>query len=119
MGKDSKDQGEIKNYGQQVLSIRTPEGFVRKSTWQFADVRKPLVSAAHIIQAGNDLFIGKGQAYITNRRKKVLDLFVKVPPSAVAPSKCKPMDVDAINQVADGREQRKRVTLDCRNSPTM
>ena len=39
----------------------------------------------------------------------VLDLFVKVPPDAAAPIKYKPMEVDAINQVADGREQRKQV----------
>ena len=46
------------------LSVRTPKGFVRKSTWQVADVRRPLVSASHIIQAGNDWFIGKDEAYI-------------------------------------------------------
>ena len=50
----------IKNYGQQVMSVRSPEGFVRKSTWQVADATSPVVSASHIIQAGNDLFIGKG-----------------------------------------------------------
>ena len=50
----------IKNYGQPIMSVRTPEGFVRKSTWQVADVRRPLVSASHIIQAGDDLFTGKG-----------------------------------------------------------
>ena len=33
----------LQNYGQQVMSVRTPEGFVRKSTWQGADVRRPLV----------------------------------------------------------------------------
>ena len=43
---------------------------MRKSTWQVADVRRPLVSASHIIQAGNDLFIGKDEAYIINRKKK-------------------------------------------------
>ena len=48
----------------------------------------------------------------------VLDLFVKVPPSAIAPSKHKPMEVDAINQVAHGREQRRRVTFQ-RNSPIL
>ena len=81
----------IKNYGQQVMSVRTLEGFVRKSTWQVADARRPFVSASHIIQAGNDLFIGNDKAYIMNRKKKkesafrkegnvyVLDLFVKVP----------------------------------------
>ena len=60
----------IKNYGQQIMSVRTPEGFVRKSTWQAADVRRPLVSASHIIQAGNDLLFGKDEAYIINRKKK-------------------------------------------------
>ena len=60
----------IKNYGQQVMSVRTPEGFVRKSTWQVADVRRPLVSASHIIQAGNDSFIGKDVARIMHREKE-------------------------------------------------
>ena len=45
----------------------------------------------------------------------VLDLFVKVPSGAAAPIKYKPMEVDAIHQVGDGREQRKRVTFDCSN----
>ena len=119
----------IKNYGQQVMSVRTPEGYVRKSTWQVADVRRPLVSASHVIQVGNDLFFGKDEAYIMNRKKKemsmlskygnvcVLDLFVRVPPSVTVPVTYTPMEVDAINQVADGREPRRRVTLDC-NSPT-
>ena len=52
------------------MSVRTPEGFARKSTWQVADVRRPLLSASHIIQAGNYLFIGKDEAYIMNRKKK-------------------------------------------------
>ena len=52
------------------MSVRTPEGHVRKSTWQVVDVRRPFVSAAHIIQAGNDLFIGKDEAYIMNRRRR-------------------------------------------------
>ena len=52
------------------MSVRTAEGFVPKSTWQVADVRRPLVSASHIIQAGNDLFIGKDEAYIMSRRRK-------------------------------------------------
>ena len=111
------------------MSVRTPEGFVCRSTWQVADVRRPLVSASHIIQAGNDLFIGKDEAHIMNRRKKeksmlrmegnvcVLDLFVSVPSGVTAPVTYTPMEVDAINQVADGRERGKRVTLSC-NSPT-
>ena len=110
----------IKNYWQLVMSARTPEGFVRKSTWQVADVGRPLVSASHIIQAGNDFFIGKNEAYIMNRKKEkksmlrkegnvyVLGLFVRVPSGAAAPIKYKPMEVDAINQVVDGRKERMR-----------
>ena len=37
----------MKNYGQQVMSVRTLERFVRKGTWQVADVRRPPVSASH------------------------------------------------------------------------
>ena len=118
----------IKNYGQQVMSVRTPEGLVGQSTWQVADVRRPLVSVSHIIQAGNDLFIGKDEAYIMNRRKKeksmlrkegnvyVLDLFVRVPPGVTAPVTYTPMEVDAINQVTDGRERGKRVLISCNSS---
>ena len=71
-GKGFKGPGgeDIKNYVQQVMSVRTLEGFVRKSTWQAADVRRPLVSASHIIQAGNDLFIGRNESYIMNRKNK-------------------------------------------------
>ena len=73
MEKDSKDQEERTSRimgSKSCPLVRTPEGFVRKSTWQVADVRRPLVSASHIIQAGNDLFIGKGEACIMNRKKK-------------------------------------------------
>ena len=105
------------------MSVRTPEGFVRKSTWQVADVRRPLASASHIIQAGNDLSIGKDEAYITNRRRKeksvlrkeanvhVFDLFVKVPPSTAVPSKYKPVEVDAIkSQTEESKGDEPRFT---------
>ena len=101
----------------------------KSCTKQVADVTRPLESASHHVQAGNDFFIGKHEAYMMNKKKMeksvlrrednvcVLDLFVKVSPSAAAPIKCKPMEVDALNQVADGRQQRKRVTFDC-SKPT-
>ena len=47
----------------------------------------------------------------------VLDMFKEVPSHAAAPIKYKPTEVDAINQVADGRVQRKRVVIDC-SKPT-
>ena len=52
-------------------------------------MRRPLVSASHIVQARNDLFIGRNEACIMNRKKEeksvlrkegnvyVLDLFVQ------------------------------------------
>ena len=47
----------------------------------------------------------------------VLDLFVKVPSDAVVPIKYKPVEADAVNQVGDGGQQRKRVTIEC-SKPT-
>ena len=46
----------------------------------------------------------------------VLDLFVSLPSSVTTPVTYTPMEVDANNQVADGRERGKRVTFSC-NSP--
>ena len=50
-GKGLKGPGgeHIEDYGQQVTSVRTAEGFVHKSTWQVADVGRPRVSASHSI----------------------------------------------------------------------
>ena len=72
-----------------------------------------VVSASQIIQAGNYLFIRKNEAHNMHRKKNdklvlrkegnvyVLDVFVKVPSCAAAPIKYRPMEVDAINHVAD------------------
>ena len=75
------------------------------------------MSASHIIQVEIDLFIGKDDAWIMNRKKEksmlyVLDLFVRVPPSVTAPVTYTSMEVDAINKVADG-QRGKRVTFSC------
>ena len=59
------------------MSVRTLEEFVRKSTWHVADVRRPLVSASHIVHASNVASIGKNEAYIMNRRKKEESLLRK------------------------------------------
>ena len=47
----------------------------------------------------------------------VHDLFVRVPSNVAAPIVYTPMEVGAINRVAEGRGPRRRVTFDC-NSPT-
>ena len=119
--KGFKGQEDIKNCRQQVMSVRTCEGFVGKSTWQMSDVRRSHVSASHVIQAGNDLFTEKNEAYVVNREKKkekkvlrkernvsVLDLYVKVPAGATAHVDDEPMEVDTINQVADGRRHKEQ-----------
>ena len=41
----------------------------------------------------------------------MLDLFVRVPANVAAPVTYTPMEVDAINQVADGRARGRRVTF--------
>ena len=96
MEKDSRDHGErtSRTTGSRSCPSGTLEGFVRKSTWQVADVRRPLLSASHFIEAGNDMFIGKDETYIMNRKNKeksmlrgnvyVLDVFVRVPSSVAA-----------------------------------
>ena len=42
MGCKKTEKEHTKNYGQQVMPVRTPEGFVRNSAWQVADVRRPI-----------------------------------------------------------------------------
>ena len=59
-GKRFKGPGgkHIKSHGQQVMSVRTPEGFVRKGTWQVAGVRM-LLCRHPTYPFGNDFFVGK------------------------------------------------------------
>ena len=115
-------KGFNKNYGQQVVLLRDLYAR-RKSTWQVAYVRRPLVSAHHIIQAGNDLFVGKDEAYIMNRRKKeqsllrkeenvyVLDLFAKVPPRQASTSPwCLTQSITLQMEESKGGESRSTAT---------
>ena len=88
-------------------------------------MRRPLVSASHIIQAGNDLFIGKDDLRIMNRKKEkpmlrkegnvyVLDLFVRVPPSVTAPVTYTPMrltqSIKLQTKDSEGSESRSVAT---------
>ena len=67
------------------------------------------MSASHIIQ---------DEAYIMNRKKKEKSMLKKEGNVYMAaPIVYTPIEVDAINQVTDGREPRRRVTFGC-NSPT-
>ena len=85
-------RAHIKNYGQQVMCVRTLEGFVRKSTWQVADVRKTTC-----VRISHHPSLACSGGYIMNRKKKeksvlrkegnmyVLDSCAKVPSGATAP----------------------------------
>ena len=117
-----QEESTLKNHWEQIMSVKTQRGFLRTSTWQVTHVGRPLESASHFVQVGKDLFIGKNETYIMNRKKKtsmlrkegivyVLNLLVKVLSGAAPPIEHKPFQVDAINQVANGREDRKRVTF--------
>ena len=54
-GVQNYQESTSRTFGQEVISVRTSEGFVRTSTWQVADVRRFLVSASHVIQARSGL----------------------------------------------------------------
>ena len=57
-------------------------------------------------------------ALCSGRKATCTCLFLKLPSGVVTPIEYKPMEVDAINRVTDGREERKRVTFDLRK-PTL
>ena len=60
----------MKSSWKQVVTVRTPDGFVHQSTWQVADVKRTLVSASDFIPPGDDLIIGTSVACIMNTKKK-------------------------------------------------
>ena len=43
----------IRNYGQRKFKVRMTDGHVAGSTWQVADVKRPLMSVAKMVAAGN------------------------------------------------------------------
>ena len=68
MEKGSKDQEE--STSRITGSKACPSELLKDSHARArADVRRPRVSASHFIQAGNDLFIGRSEAHIINRKK--------------------------------------------------
>ena len=43
----------IRNHGQRKLKVRMPDGHMAGSTWQVADLKKPLMSVAEMVVPGN------------------------------------------------------------------
>ena len=79
------------NEGERQLNLQTADGKVRGAKVQVADVRKPLMSVAEMVDAGQDVhFLASGQAYAVHkatgevtqftRRKNVFELDVEVKP---------------------------------------
>ena len=78
------------------------------------------MSASHVIQAGTDRFIGKDEAYITNRKKMeksvlrkegnayVLDLIVEVPAVPVRQSNTNPLKLTQSIKLQTGENEGNR-----------
>jgi len=81
----------IQNFGQKKVIVKTAEGQARTTTWQVANVRRPLMSVSKMTKAGNDVRFNDSQPHIhnvktgerTKLRKEgnifVVDLWVKLP----------------------------------------
>ena len=101
------------------MSVRTPEGFVRNSTLAGCRCEKThCIGITHHPKPEASCSSGRNEEKKKDNsvlRKEgnvyVLDVFVKVPSGAIVPIKYKPMEVGAIDRVADGREQGKQVTF--------
>ena len=81
------------------MSDRTFEEFVRRSTRQVADVRRPLVSAMNRKKKEDSVLRKEGNVY-------VLDSFVIGPSGAAAPTKWKPMERKRAKEASHVRLQQ-------------
>ena len=82
---------QIANHGEQRVICKTKEGQTRRTTWQVADVRRPLMSVSRMAAAGNEIIlnghnprvINKKTNEVTHLRREgnvyVLDLWVQLP----------------------------------------
>ena len=47
----------IKHYGQRRFRVKTSAGSNKKTTWEVADVRKPLISVSRLLERGHKLVL--------------------------------------------------------------
>ena len=47
----------IKHYGQRRFRVKTSAGYNMNTTWEVADVRKPLISASRLLERGRKLVL--------------------------------------------------------------
>ena len=87
-GKGSK---YLVNEGERKLQLKMPDGSLRGARMQVTDVRKPLMSVADMVDAGQDVhFLASGQNYAVHResgvvtrfsrKKNVFEMEAEVPP---------------------------------------
>ena len=74
-GKDSK---YIVNEGERTMVMKTADGSRRGAKVQIAAVRKPLMSVADMVDAGQDVhFLASGQHYAVHRATGAVTSFVR------------------------------------------
>ena len=87
-GKGSK---HLVNEGERKIQLLMPDGSVRGARMQVTDVRKPLMSVADMVDAGQDVhFLASGQSYAVHRetgtvtkftrKKNIFEMEAVVPP---------------------------------------
>ena len=57
VGFEGANESHIKHYGQRRFRVRTSAGSNMNTTREVADVRKPLISASHLLQRGHKLVL--------------------------------------------------------------
>ena len=74
VGFRSADGGHIRHHGERRIPLRLTGGVAGASTWQVADVRRPLLGAARIVQAVNTLHLDADNPRLVRSRGDVVPL---------------------------------------------
>ena len=64
----------IRNHGQRKFKVRMRDGHVAGTTWQVADVKRPLMSVATMVAAGNRVHLDSKDPRIVRHKGDVIPL---------------------------------------------
>ena len=64
----------IRNHGQREFKVQMSDGKTGKSTWQVADVKRPLMSVAKMVAAGNQVHLDSKNPRVVRPRGDVIPL---------------------------------------------
>ena len=67
MGFRGANGAHIHHYGQRRFPVETELGNVINTRWEVADVRKPLISAARLLEVGNKLVLDDNPRIVCKR----------------------------------------------------